>query len=191
MMQMIWLESCWLAQWPLRQQHPFWGRVKDLSLSDGSLSLPFSMLKHLNESQTGLASLSANATANYDRVLLPQQVSTGVRSVLLSPTYELGCKDSYPPRGWCIRVVAPISWAAGICSADMLVLVKYGVSVFCWLADQQVWKSGWWRSDNDTYHTGIILFHVPCCTFENDSYKNPSKAVQNLTACFSKSEYIL
>lgn len=64
-------KSCWLAQWPLRQQNSFERRVKDLSLSDRSPSLSFSMLKHLSGGQACLASLSANVTANYDRLLVP------------------------------------------------------------------------------------------------------------------------
>lgn len=99
------------------------------------LSLSFSMLNHLSGGQACLASLSANVTANYDRLLVPQQVSVGaVRSVWLGPTDELGSNDPCAPRGCCMNVIAPISWAAGIHSADKLALVKHvgseGSSVF-------------------------------------------------------------
>ena len=60
------------------------------------------------------------------------------RSVWLGPTHELGSDDPCGPRGGGrMKVIAPISWAAGIYSADKLVLVKHGSSegssVF-WLA---------------------------------------------------------
>lgn len=61
-----------------------------------------------------------------------------------------------------MKVIAPISWAAGIYSADKLVLVKHvgseGGSVFYKPAGQQVWGSGGWMCYTDTYHTGVFGF---------------------------------
>lgn len=52
------------------------------------ISLPFSMLKHLSRGQTCLASLSANVIANYDSLLVPQQVNASVCSVCLTGSYR-------------------------------------------------------------------------------------------------------
>lgn len=93
------------------------------------LSLFFFVLKHHSGGQACLASLSANVTANYDRLFVPQQVRVGVvRPVRWLLTDELGSDDPCSARGCCTKVIAPISWAAGIHCSDKSILVKYGGS---------------------------------------------------------------
>lgn len=108
------------------------------------LSLFSFMLKHHSGGQACLASLSANVTANYDSLFVPQRVSVGVvRSVRRLLTDELGSDDPCSAQGCCMKVIAPISWAAGLHRSDKSILVKYGGSVGVseprWPAGVGVW----------------------------------------------------
>lgn len=133
------------------------------------------MLKHLSGGQACLASLSANVTANYDRLLVPQQVSVGaVRSVWLGPRDELGPSDPCIHRGCCVKVIATTSWAAGIHTADKLVLVKHagseGGSVFHWPPGQQVWETDGWMCNKNAFNTGIFVVTESYSSSGSDSF---------------------